>query len=208
MPFNIPYASLAKYSPKGKSEIAKRSRDLCYAIKNGDRQVISQVLTTYVNEVKTIEDPFLAKDVTFIPVPRSSPIKKGDLWPGHIICEELRKKGYGKNISTCLVRVYAVPKSSFSSPGDRPTLKMHYESLRVNPEVIKPQVITIVDDIITLGTTSAACWMRLHEAYPNAEIRIFAFVRTKGYETIDSYIDPYIGYIRVDTDNFTAQRSD
>ena len=41
--------------------------------------------------------------------------------------------------------------------------------------------ILLVDDVITRGRTLAAAAMRLHEAFPNAEIRAFALVRAMNF---------------------------
>ena len=209
LPFNIPYAAIAQYSPKGISDIAVKSRALMYRVKNGDRKVIAGILEKYKAEVSMIENPYLLNDVTFVPVPRSSPIKKGDLWPGMVIAEELIKKSYGKDIKQSINRIKSVPKSAFSEKGNRPTLAVHYNSLQASIEVTKPKKILLIDDIITKGATTAACYMRLKEAFPDSKIAVFAFIRTKGnVPDIDTYILPFQGKIIVDPKTDYTNRGD
>ena len=53
-------------------------------------------------------------------------------------------------------------------------------SLEVDPALMPYDQITLVDDVLTMGRSAFACALKLHEAYPSAEIRTFAVVRTQG----------------------------
>ena len=54
----------------------------------------------------------------------------------------------------------------------------------------------MVDDVLTQGRTSYACYKRLNEIYPDAEIRLFCLVRAQGLiPEIDSFRDPSFGTI-------------
>jgi hypothetical protein len=47
-----------------------------------------------------------------------------------------------------------------------------------------------------MGRTSYACAQRLHEAFPNAEIRVFAVIRTQGLILdVEAIVDPAVGTI-------------
>jgi len=53
-----------------------------------------------------------------------------------------------------------------------------------------------VDDVLTMGRTSFACAELLRDVCPDAEIRIFAMIRTQGLqEDIERIVDPATGII-------------
>ena len=57
--------------------------------------------------------------------------------------------------------------------------------------------LTLIDDVITRGRTLLAAAGRLREAFPRAEIRAFALLRTLGpSETLRQVLDPCEGEIR------------
>ncbi|QFS85192.1 hypothetical protein [Roseivivax sp. THAF197b] len=59
-----------------------------------------------------------------------------------------------------------------------------------------PDKITIVDDVLTMGRTSFTCAELLRAVCPDAEIRIFAMIRTQGLQDdIDQIVDPATGVI-------------
>jgi orotate phosphoribosyltransferase-like protein len=58
--------------------------------------------------------------------------------------------------------------------------------------------IVIVDDVITKGSTALAAASRLAEIYPDADMKVFALVRTKGLvPDIDRILDPTTGIVRL-----------
>jgi hypothetical protein len=49
---------------------------------------------------------------------------------------------------------------------------------------------------VTMGRTRYACAQRLHEAFPKAEIRAFAVIRTQGFiPDVEAIVDPAVGTI-------------
>ena len=96
-------------------------------------------------------------------------------------------------------RAEMVPQSSRSAPQDRPTVKTHLGTLRIKDHVdAEPQDILLVDDVITRGTTIAATYMRMAEAYPNARIKAFAAMNTTFPDKFRNVIDPRTGTITLD----------
>ena len=58
--------------------------------------------------------------------------------------------------------------------------------------------ITIVDDVVTKGATLLAAASLVAEAYPDAEVRAFALIRTMGLvPEIDKIVDPVVGTIKL-----------
>ena len=56
--------------------------------------------------------------------------------------------------------------------------------------------ITVVDDIVTKGATLLAAASRVAEAFPGAEVRTFALLRTMGLvENVERIVDPCQGTI-------------
>jgi predicted amidophosphoribosyltransferase len=112
------------------------------------------------------------------------------------VAEALLAVGLGKLVVPCVERIEAVPKSAFAKPGERPNARRHYETMRVNAELIPATRLTLVDDFLTKGNTLLGAATRLEEAYPNAQIAAFGLVRTKGLQLeIEKVIDPCVGEI-------------
>ena len=138
---------------------------------------------------------FLGPDVVLIPVPRSAPIKDpSTLWPAERICARLAASGFGREVLPCLSRTVAVPKSAFAGAGQRPTAQLHFETMAVDAGLVRPERITVVDDVVTKGATLLATASLVAMAFPDAEVRAFALLRTMGrVEDIERIVDPCQG---------------
>jgi len=78
----------------------------------------------------------------------------------------------------------------------------------VTDQLIKPDQITLVDDVLTQGRMAFACAWRLHEVFPNAQIRVFALIRTQGLKpNINEIKDPDAGIITFDQSNGKTDRT-
>lgn len=191
----LTYGTFANYSPRGTSDLSQRSKKICGRIKKGHKPLIVKMTDFFDDESCEVLLPFF-DDSFLVPIPRSAPIPKGAVWPSHVIASEIVEQGYGTVILPCLKRIYAVQKSAFAAAADRPTVEQHYDSISCDKELVSPQKITLVDDVLTQGTTSVACALRVAEVYPDAEIRVFAIVRTQGFvENIEKLRDPSVGVI-------------
>ena len=196
------YATVANYSPKGNSNLSIRSRDSCYKLKNGNAETLKNFANYFKGQFggTDIFNDFFGDNVVLVPVPRSSLLVAGGLWPSKLIADELVNIGLAQIAIPYLQRVYAIQKSSISSPGNRPTLEEQYNSLAVNKlEMFSPERITIIDDVLTKGRTAFASALRLSEAFPNAVIRVFAPIRTQGLvNDIEKFAESAIGDITFD----------
>ena len=126
MPSSYEYGTFANYSPRGTSELSKRSRGTCGAIKAGRVDIIASAVPHLRDAKADNLKPFLGPDVTLVPAPRSAPLPDGALWPAKVICDVLREHGFGQEVQTYLTRIKAVPKSSNSQRADdRPLVPIH-----------------------------------------------------------------------------------
>lgn len=196
MPSSYEYGTFANYSPRGSSDLSKRSRSTCGAIKAGRVAIIASAIPHLRDPKADILQPFLGPDVTLVPVPRSAPLPEGALWPAKVICDVLHEHGFGRDVQTWLKRSTAVRRSSNSPAAERPLVPVHMGSIKAERPFFVPDKITIVDDVLTMGRTSYACAELLQTVCPNSVIRIFAMIRTQGLqEDIEKIVDPDTGSV-------------
>lgn len=192
-PFSIDYGTFADLSPRGKSEPSIASRQACDQVKRGRIGTI----TSGVQRIQGIGEllNILENDAILVPIPRSSPLIEGGVWPSNIIAEQLITHGLGRRVSTCISRIKSVRKSSrTSNADDRPSVSEHCNSFNVTPDLDSLEKIVLIDDVLTLGRTAIACAILLRQYFPEIEIRLFAFFRTRGLmPEIDELIHPEVG---------------
>jgi hypothetical protein len=202
----VRFGSFLVYSPRGTSETSRRSRRICHAIKTDGvfgqppMRIIEYAVGRLKEAVGTRElGDLLAPDVTLVPCPRSAPFPPGQrpaLWVPLRICTALRAGGLGATIMPLLERVEAVRKSAFAGPGERPSVQSHVATMRVDQSIERPARVTIIDDVVTKGATLLAAASLLADAFPAAEVRAFALVRTMGLvPEVDRIVDPVTGRI-------------
>lgn len=152
------------------------------------------------------------RQIVLVPVPGSAPVQRG-CWVGERLAWYLKEIGLAAQVWPVLRRRHAVRKSAFAAIGERPTVLEHYASFDIEPAALHrapigrgalvhevsgpmPQ-LTLVDDVITRGRTLLAAAGRLHAAFPRAEIRAFAVLRTLARdEPLCRLLDPREGEVR------------
>ena len=200
---SFPYGAYLVYSPRGRSDISKLSREICYGIKRGDPELIALVagsLRVQIN--KNALSSFFPPNATLVPTPRSAPPpprQRKALWPPLLICQALVRNGLARQTVPLLKRSYAIQKSALArSPKERPLAKTHFDSLLVERELEEVRSLILVDDVVTQGTTLLGSAQRLQAEYPQANIRTFALIRTMGFvDNVERVIDPVVGTIRL-----------
>ncbi len=203
---SIPYGTFSNFSPRGQSELSKQSKQSCGLIKAG-RFTLDNIVPHLNAPIGVVLQPFLDTSVTFVPVPKSHPLTPGALWPSLVIAEELRRLGYGETISPLLKRTSPVRRSATAGWGNRPGVTEHSQTLKVERDIFQPLKITLIDDVLTKGSTVFACARLLHEHFPEAEIRAFALFRTQGFiPDIETFIDPSIGTISYNAGSDSGHR--
>jgi hypothetical protein len=194
----LAYASCYVYSPAGKGAICERSRLLRALLKEGDaRFMIKYAVRVHqqAEECSQLAGFFRDADV-LVPVPGSSPRVCGT-WVAADLARALVQEGLGTMAWPGLHRVWAVPKSATAAPGGRPTVSCHFESFLMERSSVDPASVVLIDDVITKGRTLLAAAARVREAFPHAQIRAFALLRTMGLITgIEHLLDPCRGEIR------------
>ena len=172
------------------------SRAICGRIKNGDGALIKRALKYLEKHDIQVLQPFLNSRVTLVPVPRSAPLPHNALWPAKVIADVLESNGFGREVRALIERTVAVRKSSTSPANERPLITEHMASMQVRADMLPPDAITLVDDVLTKGSTTVACANLLQECFPNATIRVFAMIRTQGLvNEIERIADPSTGTI-------------
>jgi predicted amidophosphoribosyltransferase len=178
----VTYASCYVYSPTGTDAVCERSRLLRSLLKSSDAAFMLKYALRVRQEVKQsplLADFFGATDV-LVPVPGNTPYTAGGLWAAEHLAIALVQEGLGAASWSGLRRIRAVRKSATAAPGHRPTVGLHYESFVIERAAIAPDRIVLIDDVVTKGRTLLAAATRVHEAFPCAQIRAFALLRTMG----------------------------
>lgn len=204
MSFELRYGSLCTYSPRGTTDISKKSQTLRDRIKAGDIDTLNRVAEKIAQQQPGtgILAEFFSSSCILVPVPRSSLAVAKALWPALKIAEALRNQGLGREIHPYLKRASPIPKSAYQAPGERPDIKTHVDSLTVEGASLLADEITLVDDFITKGTTLCACAIRLKREFPNCTIKGFAVVRTMGLvPEVRALVEPCAGTIVCDGNN-------
>ena len=195
----VAYASCYVYSPTGTDEICERSRLLRALLKEGDARFMSRYAVRVHQQAEQsakLAGFFRATDV-LVPVPRSTPRPSGGVWVAANLAHALVHEGLGTEAWPGLRRISAVRKSATAEAGRRPTVARHYESFLMEQPSAPPQSLVLIDDVITKGRTLLAAAARAREAFPDAQIRAFALLRTMGLVSgIEHVLDPCKGEIR------------
>ena len=199
--YGLPFAACYVYSPKGESEVSQRSRQLCARVKSGSTKWLRSYAATVHQEVvhgrRFLE--FFSERTVLVPIPEYRPSGHTSFWAARRIALALHQTGLAEEVWTGLRRISSVERSSSAWMWHRPTVQQHYQSFAVIPSSTPAKKIVLVDDVITKGRTLAAAAMRLQEAFPNAEVRAFALVRTMGFVLdVPRLFDPCQGEIRWD----------
>jgi hypothetical protein len=192
-----------------------KSRRVTYALKNdGVAETIAGIqrvmpyaarrLYSALSWSSPIQTCFVANAI-LVPMPRSTPLVAGALWPTKRLCEEMMGAGLASECRTLLDRAYAITKSAWAGSGQRPDAQQHYDSLAVRAVDLISLVgrrVIIVDDVITRGATMVGAFQRLREVCPpSTDIRCFALIRSMGSDEITEIINPIAGSI---TTGFTG----
>lgn len=182
----LPFASIAAYSPRGETPLAIRSRALMLQVKEVRVVVSAERLETAAEFVArrlreispTFLEEFLGPAVGLVPVPRSGLQRPGALWPANEIALALRQVGFGSSVLPCLSRTKAVPKAATSRASERPKARAHFDSLQLRSPLELPSKVTLVDDVVTRGAQLFGAAWRIWAARPDAEVRAFSVIRT------------------------------
>jgi hypothetical protein len=97
----------------------------------------------------------------------------------------------------CLERTRPVQRAALAATGQRPHPPDHYASIRVRAPRLRvhPTRITLVDDVITRGSSFVGMVPRIQEAFPDATICCFALIRTISTGDVDAIFAPIAGTI-------------
>ncbi len=141
---------------------------------------------------------FLHQGACLVPMPRSSPLQTGWLWPTQLLCQSLLECGLGQSIEAVVKRQTGVAKSAFCrTAAERPSQQAHYDSVRVEKKIIDCADLLLVDDVVTRGATLLGVFRRVREAYPDKTIRAFAVAYTVLGKPGPNRFNPHRGTVRL-----------
>jgi len=207
----LPLVSCFAYSPNGSGQLCNEGRSICARLKAADSGWLPRlVAAVWVQAAGHGRFAMALGDhVVLVPVPGSDPVRRAH-WVGERLAWCLREIGLAAAVWPVLQRRYAVRKSAFAPASERPSLFEQYTSFAIERGGWSPVStrlagelrsnrprLTLVDDVVTRGRTLLAAAARLREAFPAAEIRAFALLRTLARdEKLERLLDPYEGEVR------------
>ena len=209
----LPFASCFAYSPGGDGPACEEGRLLRARLKAADETWLPRwVARVWLEAVGHGRFASSLDRVILVPVPGSAPVH-GAPWVGERLAWCLKEVGLAADVWPVLRRRRAVRKSAFAPAGERPSVLEHYASFAIERARFDrapigreglvretagyPLRLTLVDDVITRGRTLLAAAGRLREAFPGAEIRAFALLRTLARdEKLCRLLDPCEGEVR------------
>jgi hypothetical protein len=207
----IPFGSLLIYATKGQSVVSKTSKLMALAVKFGKAypsdgiqseeaamDFIADHLKACVKAGRFSE--YFSSAATLVPMPQSSEYKPGLRWPTMEIAKGLLRHGLGGSRVNYLERFISVRKYC------RDPLE-HFRTMRTkNKEMLAPDQITIIDDVITSGAHMIAGVSLLRAAFPDSQIRSFAIARTQSEGEAEGMVDPREGEVTLQDGGHRASR--
>lgn len=210
----LQFGSFLTYCPRGNSDKNQNSRDVMLALKNDKfmrkppipmTQLVAERIQQNITKLPFTS--FFQPNTILVPTPTSSLMQRDTLWVPQRIALALVKVGLGKEVVPCLKRVKPLRKAHRSPSRNRPRAAEHYESMMIQSSLSEPDEIVLVDDIVTQGATFMGAANRLASAFPRANIRAFAVIRTisRAHE-FKKIRDPCIGTITLLPSGRTQRR--
>ena len=207
---SVEFGSYLTYAPWGRESIHYKSKSVKRELKGDLPTAIEpQFSKRIAKEIKyalatvALSD-FFDQNPWLVPIPRSSKLGPDTLWAPRKITTAMQSVGLGQSVE-CLERKFLV-STSRGSAESRNALR-HYESMAVNMRMSpNPWHILLVDDIITSGATSLRATNRIQKAFPNANVRVFAVMRTMSTPSdFRAIVDDCTGRITL-RDDYTKNR--
>jgi hypothetical protein len=195
---SVAFAACYIYSPRAGGIVSECARRLCARLKSSDPAWLPGYVGALYEQVIRREEfvGLFGGEAVLVPVPGSVPAA-GAHWAAERLATALHGIGLGKSVWEGVERRFAVRKSATARNAERPTVRQHYESLSIARSPAAHERLVLVEDVITKGRTILAAAMRLHEAFPNADVRAFALVRTMGFlPRVTQPLQPCQGYVR------------
>jgi predicted amidophosphoribosyltransferase len=179
----LEFASCYVYSPAGNGSLCVQSRLMRELLKEGDARFLKRYAERVYGQMS--ESPqllgFLSPADVLVPVPGCVPRRDRSRYAASKLADALLEQGLGRDTWNGLKRIRRVQKSSIAASSARPSVALHYESFSIDAPPCAAESLVLVDDVVTKGRTLFAAAERLHEAFPAANIRAFALLRTMGF---------------------------
>gem|GEM_PF-428221 len=154
---------------------------------------------------------FTGKRIVLVPVPRANPMKSpSSSWPALWICKEILEHVISKphvtpRLAVLLKRTSPVPPARTGKTDERrpskqfATMAVDQSQLKRHfPKIKAGDVVVLVDDIVTSGSTIMASAWHVKSCLPSVEVRAFTLFRTLQSPDPDVLFEPVVGTIEYD----------
>lgn len=209
-------ASLLIYPSRPQSAADREARDV---ILTGIKQAKPRHLQRVAERLSDLPEDhsvrqLVPSNAVLVPVPRSTPLRDGALWPALDIAKALVSAGVGALVLPLLVRDEPVRRSAGArSLADREPPLRHYETVFTVVSQLGLEDPTahyvLVDDVVTTGSTLIACASHLAALAPEATITAFAVARAERTQTFNNAHEMYfptVETVRLARDDIRPRR--
>jgi hypothetical protein len=162
-------------------------------------------------EYPPLSSLFTGERIVLVPVPRASPMKSpSSSWPALWICKKILEHVISNmhvtpRLAVLLKRTSPVPPARTGKSDERRPSKQ-YETMEVDQSQLERHfhkikagdVVVLVDDIVTSGSTIMASAWHVKSCLPSVEVRAFTLFRTVQISTPDVLFEPVVGTIEYD----------
>lgn len=161
---------------------ADSTRDVRDVLWHGVKQGRGTKIEEYVERIRgdawDVLGKLLDEAGVLVPVPKHSRHLEGSLWVLQRIALAMYGNDIGEHVDLLLERETPVSSSTgVSSAIDRPSPKVHRDSLNVKRSLFSTSKVTLIDGFVTRGSTLLGCAARIRQFYPLMVVQAFALCR-------------------------------
>ena len=149
---------------------------------SGKRERASTWFARLLREQVELLGEFVGDEHQLVPIPSSDvtpePVSRAN-WPMYDLAKQMEVEGLVAQASPSLLRRTVVPKAHSVPTVDKPSVLDHLDSLAIDFDALSMDApLTLLDDVVSSGTTAMACLLALRNQGFEGEVRLLTATHT------------------------------